>query len=481
MRLLQGKNQPSTITRLILVAILAAFVSGCANQLINEPINQPITQHVAGSEVEEPELETDIGDIVIALSFSGGGTRAAAFAHGVMLELANTPITVNGLNSTMLNQVQFVSGVSGGSVTAAYFGLKGQQAPLDFRQRFLIRNAEESLSTGVNPINIARLFGGGVNDATGFSRWLDKNLYNGAKFRDFTGPGKPFVFINASDIFNRIPFVFDPATFSAICSDLGSYPVASAVGASAAVPFAFVPEVIQTYPHACTEPLPDWVRQAHTNDKTPASLKSYVETLHRFRNGEIPYIKLVDGGVTDNLGLFAFLIARQGATTPYGPMTQRNAVRLRELIFIVVNAGRGPSGDWIKQVEGPSGRELLEAVSDTMIDSSTRGSIDALRAEMAAWQKDLIRYRCSLSQAKVKELRGTLKGWRCRDLSIRISEVNFDLLDDATHNELDQIPTRFNLPENQVDLTIESGRRALVRSQVYRNVLLRFDIPVPAL
>ncbi|MBZ0218109.1 MAG: patatin-like phospholipase family protein [Fimbriimonadaceae bacterium] len=479
--MLQRQNALSIITRAAIIGILLVAVSGCAGQLINEPINQPITQATAGSGVDGPAMDAEVGDVVIALSFSGGGTRAAAFAHGVMLELANTPIVWRNSNSNMLQQVRFVTGVSGGSVAAAYFGLKGQDAIHDFRERFLIRNAEESLSTSINPINIRRIFTGGVNDATGFSRWLDKNLFEGAKFRDFGGPGKPFVFINASDIFNRIPFVFDPATFSAICSDLSSYPVASAVGASAAVPIAFVPEVLQTYPHACTQPLPDWVKQAHNDDNAPASLKSYAAALHRFRNGEIPYIKLVDGGATDNFGLYAFLIARQGATTPYGPITQKDAVRLREFVLIVVNAGRGPSGDWINSVEGPSGRDLLMAVSDTMIESSVRGSIDSLGAEMAAWQKELINYRCSLPRAKVLELRGTLKGWRCRDIAIRISEINFDLLDDATHKELDQIPTRFNLLKNQVDLVIQSGRRALVRSQAYRDLLKRFGIPVPAI
>ena len=37
-------------------------------------------------------------------------------------------------------------------------------------------------------------------------------------------------------------------TFSALCSDLTSYPVSLAVAASAAVPVVFAPIVIQNYP-----------------------------------------------------------------------------------------------------------------------------------------------------------------------------------------------------------------------------------------
>ena len=58
----------------------------------------------------------------------------------------------------------FVPGFSGGSVAATYLGLKGQTANSDFRERFLIRNAEEDLYTSVNLVNITRLFDGGVID-----------------------------------------------------------------------------------------------------------------------------------------------------------------------------------------------------------------------------------------------------------------------------------------------------------------------------
>lgn len=86
-----------------------------------------------------------------------------------------------------MERVVFVSGVSGGSVTAAYFGLKGRAALADFRERFLIRNAEEDLSTSVNLRNIAQGLGGGVNDASKLSGWLDRNLFDHATPTQRTG------------------------------------------------------------------------------------------------------------------------------------------------------------------------------------------------------------------------------------------------------------------------------------------------------
>lgn len=107
-----------------------------------------------------------------------------------------------------------------------------------------LRNAEEGLQTNLNLATLGRAFAGGINDSTGFPRWLDANLFHGATFGQFRAIGKPRVWINASDIYNRTPFVFGAVTFNAICSDLSQYPLADAVAASAAVPVAFAPVVI---------------------------------------------------------------------------------------------------------------------------------------------------------------------------------------------------------------------------------------------
>src|SRR6202000_886050 len=107
--------------------------------------------------------------------------------------------------------------------------------------------------------NISKAMQGGVNDPTLFPKWLDANLYEGATFKSLLFQRRPTVWINASDIYNRTPFVFDRATFGALCSDLSNYPVSQAVAASAAVPIIFAPVVIQNFTGGCPLPLPDWV------------------------------------------------------------------------------------------------------------------------------------------------------------------------------------------------------------------------------
>jgi NTE family protein len=125
-----------------------------------------------------------MGDGFIGLAFSGGGTRAAAFSYGVLSELDRIEAGPTRQNASLLDRVDYISGVSGGAVTAAYSGLKGRAALADFRERFLLRDAEDSLRTPFTPVSVIRAYQGGVNDAQQFPRWLDENLFDGATFRE---------------------------------------------------------------------------------------------------------------------------------------------------------------------------------------------------------------------------------------------------------------------------------------------------------
>jgi NTE family protein len=212
-------------------------------------------------------------DLFVGLAFSGGGMRAAAFSYGVLSEFDRTQVGPKKAATRLIDRVDFLSGVSGGAVTAAYFGLKGRAGLSDFRERFLMRNAEESLSTSVTPMSVVRAYEGGINDAQHFPRWLDENLFHGATFRELGPEHRPRVWINASDIYNRTPFVFSNETFGAICSDLASYPIASAVAASAAMPVIFAPVVLQTFSDGCTAKIPDWIERARNDAASSPMLR----------------------------------------------------------------------------------------------------------------------------------------------------------------------------------------------------------------
>jgi NTE family protein len=448
-------------TTSVAVTILTLIVTGCAS--VNLPANLPASPEANRTTVRG--IAAFEGDTALGLAFSGGGTRAAAFAFGVLRGLRQR---IGADGKTDLDRVAFVSGVSGGSVTAAYFGLKGAAALNDFRERFLIRNAEEDLSTAVDLANLARGLEGGVNDSSRLPAWLDRNLFDHATMGDLLRPNRPVVWINASDLYHRTPFVFSDATFGALCSNFEGYPLSQAVAASAAVPVVFVPITLQTFPQSCSSPLPAWTTRSASDEAAGAQLRAVSLALASYRDpARTRYLKLADGGITDNFGLSGLVIARAAATRPHMPLSAEKAVQLRRVVFVVVNAGRPPEGEWSRTLDGPRGSALLSAVTDTAIDSAVRSGFDAFRLSLRAWEGAVRKWRCSLTAQEARR-HGAGAGWRCGDITFDISEISFDRLDPATAARLSGIPTRFRLPVEDVDLLIGAGMKAVADDPVLR-------------
>ena len=458
------------VFRVLTAAALMVLAAGCGH-VQNLPVNQPVADVNAGLSDILRDRDPDSPDdhLLVGLAFSGGGTRAAAFAFGVLKEMSTAQISVRGRRSPLLDHLDFISGVSGGSVTAAYYGLKRRAALDDFRERFLIRNAEEELRTAVSLSNLSAAVAGGINEDTRFRSWLDANLFDGATFSALLTERRPRIWINATDIYNGTPFVFGKTAFSAICSDLANYPVANAVAASAAVPLVFAPIILETFPERCNARLPAWIEKARANPNAPPLLRAFAQGIGRYRDGTVKYIKLLDGGLVDNFGLSGFTIGRESSEVPYGPLSQAQAARLRRILFLIVDAGQAPQGKWAQQLEGPSGVDLISAVSGAAISSSVRASYTAFETTMNEWRNAIVRWRCALPAAQLQKLRAG--PWSCRELKVFIGRVGFDQLDPARAARLGAVETRFKLPVETVDDLIAAGGEALAKHPTYRAFL----------
>ena len=98
---------------MVLLAMLA--LAGCASR----PINQRLTQFDPNTGYRpyllmRKRVNND-PDTLFVLAFSGGGTRAAAFSYGVLEELRRTEITIDGQRRRLLDEVDIITGVSGGA------------------------------------------------------------------------------------------------------------------------------------------------------------------------------------------------------------------------------------------------------------------------------------------------------------------------------------------------------------------------------
>jgi NTE family protein len=114
---------------LTIFSFVVLVAPGCGYYRVNSPLSKDRSNDVhAYSYVNldtleylaDPHAKERTTFILVALS--GGGVRAAALAYGVLEDMHHTPIG----HSTLLDQVDIISSVSGGSFAAAYLGLYGR-------------------------------------------------------------------------------------------------------------------------------------------------------------------------------------------------------------------------------------------------------------------------------------------------------------------------------------------------------------------
>ena len=274
--------------------------------------------------------------LFVCLAFSGGGTRAAALAYGAMLALRQTRIDWPRKGETLLNEVDCISSVSGGSFTAGYYGLYHDRLFDDFEDRFLYRNIQGSLLLeAAYPWNWFAL-------ASPYYSRIDlaADMYNVELFdlstydRLIQEARRPFIIVNATNIGTGSRFSFVQDQFDLIGSDLRPYPVARAVAASSAFPFLLSPLTLENY-----QPLPGFPKLAeyqtalndYYNNRSryywSQSELSYVDQPH-------PYVHLMDGGLADNIGLRSIINAYEQSNG----FISRNLPDIDRLVIIAVNA-----------------------------------------------------------------------------------------------------------------------------------------------
>ncbi len=173
-------------TNCFLIGLLAiTALAGCASRPINEPITQADPRSGYRPHLLIPKRQNNDQHTLFVLSFSGGGTRAAAFSYGVLEELRRTEIVIDGRRRRMIDEVDVVTGVSGGSFTALAYALYGDRLFSEYEQRFLKRDVEGTLlARGLNPFNWWKFVGGSAGRSELAAEYYDEILFEGATFGD---------------------------------------------------------------------------------------------------------------------------------------------------------------------------------------------------------------------------------------------------------------------------------------------------------
>lgn len=447
--------------------ILVVAISGCAHYSINQPLRQADPDAgYRGRNLIDPENDDQL---LLLLTFSGGGTRAAAFSYGVLETFRDTAVFIQGRQRRLLDEVDWISGVSGGSFTAAYYGVFRDRIFEDFEARFLKKNIQGDLAraTLFNPINWVKLLSGYYDRSDLAADYYHEHVFEGKTYADLLAGEQPMIVINATDMVQGTKVAFLQDTFDLICSDLSTFPIARACAASSAVPMVLTPITLRNYAGQCGYRMPEALAQAMRPPRDFSSRRFDLanDMLPFLDSQKKPYIHLVDGGVADNLGLRAALERVTLLGDPWTTLKYANLENTHKIAFIVVNAETAINDKWDRFEQVPPLVAMLDSYSSIAIERYNRETVALLVESFPRWADEIRRGRCGSNPISTEP--GT-----CGDIEFYLVQVRFDALDDEVErNFLKRLPTSFVLQPQEVDRLREAARRILSESPEFQRLL----------
>jgi NTE family protein len=443
---------PFRVASLSLLALLLGL-GGCATRPVNPPIKETSLETGYTFQARMKHFKSD--DTLVILAFSGGGTRAAAFSYGVLEFLRRTEaVGPKGNKGRLLDAVDVITGVSGGSFTALAYGLYGDNLFADYQQRFLKRNVQgELLARSVNPANWGKLSATAWGRSELAADYYDEILFNGATFADLDHGDGPFIIASATDISTGGRMPFNQNLWNVMCANLDDVKLSRAAAASSAVPVVLSPVTINNYGGTCNFEVPAWVklfmsgtppRPAARAIRELKDAEPYADGAHR------PYIHLVDGGVSDNLGMRGVLdilelleaLHDKGLPTPLD--------HVKRIVVFVVNSLSSPPTNWDEYEDPPGTIDILLKATGVPIDHYSYEAVEQLKDIAARWNSMReIRKMAGCATGKDSPLCTTV---RVPQTEIYPIDVSFaQLADQKERAYLNEQPTSFALPAEAVD------------------------------
>ena len=468
--------------RRLLIAV--AFLSAaCAHYPVNPALPQPVNASYGYryANTNLPRLD----DTFVILTFSGGGSRAAGFAYGVLREMEKTTMP-NG--RTMLDYIDVISSVSGGSFTAMQFGLKGRDGLDELKTSFLDKDIQGMLfkAAFLTPRNWIRLASPSFHRIDMAQEIYDDVLFHDATFAQLLDIQRakhhPLIIANSTELEMGARFEWTQDQFDPICSDLSKVRVSRAVAASSAFPGLLTPMVVNSYNGKCGYKLPEWVPNAEKNEVVnPSSTRLAVE-LNSYLDPKRQFLHLMDGGIADNIGLRGpvhalgsgdtFVARVENDPTRTGFTIQGDVTRrvIKKLLFLVVTAEPDSGSTAIdSRAKLPSIITVLSNVINTPMGNYSFDTINELRQSLQ--DLDLLQRTPGECQALGQKLCPDFKvrGANQEKIGLYQVVVSFPLVpDDQLRGRLNGIGTNFALKPGQLDDLVLGAHQVLQGSDDFK-------------
>ncbi len=420
-----------------------------------------------------PPSKTGSSDsLFIVASFSGGGARASALSYGVLRELARTPIVWEGQQKRLVDELNIINAVSGGSFPALYYALYGDRIFQDFETRFLRKDWESELRARIfrSPSNWFRLWSPYFGRAHIFAELLDEALFDGHTFGDLLARHqRPLVSLHASDMATLSRFEFNQRQFNLICSDLNQLPLSVAAASTSALPLLLSPISMTNYAGQCGfQPPARLVEERPTawGRQRANELRSYLDAKKR------PYIHLLDGGLSDNVGMRSVLETTALVGDLESTFRFLGIKKIRKLVYLMVSAETSPDLTQYQLNDIPGLMRVSRALIDIPINRYSTDTFELMDQVIQQWRLQLQRRPEGAPSIFTP------------DADIYFINASLtEITDPEEETRLMNIATNLALTNDEVDQLLLAGSRLLRNSPEFQRLIrdLKRDAAVPAL
>ena len=302
----------------------------------------------------------------------------------------------------------------------------------------------------------------------------DEILFNGATFADLERGNGPLILASATDISTGSRFVYSQRVFDVICSDLSAVRLSRAAASSSAVPVVLSPVTLNNYGGTCNRTIPAWLKPFVNNPDPPRPAARAIRSLTQeeaFADSvNRPYLHLVDGGVSDNLGMRAVLDSLEIIEALHDAGLPSPFDNAKRIIVFIVNSLSSPPTNWDKSEAAPGTVDVLLKSAGTPIDAFSFEAVELLRDTQVRWATlREIRDSAAVKNSKDPAL---AKAVRVPNAEIYAIDVSFaQLKDKAELDYLNLQPTTFVLTPEAVDRLRAAAGKIILDSPEFQRLL----------
>jgi hypothetical protein len=285
----------------------------------------------------------------------------------------------------------------------------------------------------------------------------------------------------------QFPFIQDQ--FDLLCSDLSKLPVARAAASSSAFPGLLTPLTFRNYAGGCNYSQPRWVPLALSDHKSRINSArtaraenrvSYTDATSETDPARRDFIHLIDGGVSDNIGLRSTLTALTSTNFSWSLVRRLNNEQIDKILVIVVNAATDPDIKRDKKAKVPGTIDTVTAAATVPMENYSFDTVKALKDSVREYTVDAK----LISQCKAL---AAAKGTQCaldisepHQVDLYAAQVAFEYIEsDSERHWFKNLPTNFQLPPETIDKLRDIGRTLLSEDDQFQKFLLSVNGCMP--